>query len=157
MRTFAALLLLTAPPLLADGGTIQLRQEAGPYLITVFTTPADISILIQNRASLQPVLDADVSIRIGDTQLQATHQAAQNKLLYAAPLAAEKPGKLDFTVDVNHGSIVSGTLNIAQPTPMLASNWEYLAVPPVFILLFALREWLIRRKARLRDVGRSHI
>ena len=149
MRTFAALLLLAAPSLFADGGTVQLRQEAGPYLITVFTAPADISVLIQNRASMQPVLDADVQIRIGETQLVATHQAAQNKLLYAAPLAAEEVGKLDFTIDVNHGSIVSGTLNIAQPTPVLASNWEYLALPPVFILLFAVREWLIRRRAIL--------
>ncbi len=148
MRKYAALLLTIAPSLFADGGTVQLRQEAGPYLITVFTAPADISVLIQNRTSLQPILDADVQIRIGDTQLHAKHQQAQNKLLYAAPLAAE-PGKLDFTIDVNHGSIVSGTLNIAQPAPMLASNWEYLAVPPVFILLFAVREWLIRRRAIL--------
>ncbi|HYL78466.1 MAG TPA: hypothetical protein VEU96_30015 [Bryobacteraceae bacterium] len=149
MRTFAALLLLTAPSLFADGGTVQLRKEVGPYLITVFTAPEDISVLIQNRTSLQPILDADVLIRIGETQLHATHQAAQNKLLYAAPLAAEEPGKLDFTIDVNHGSIVSGTLNIAQPAPMLASNWEYLALPPVFILLFAVREWLVRRRAIL--------
>lgn len=149
MRKYAALFVLIAPSLFADGGSVQLRREAGPYLITVFTAPGDISVMIQNRTSLQPVLDADVSIRIGDTQLHATHQQAQNKLLYAAPLAAEEPGKLDFTIDVNHGSIVSGKLNIAQPTPMLASNWEYLAVPPVFILLFAVREWLVRRRAIL--------
>jgi len=149
MRNYAALLLLISPSLFADGGTVQLRQEAGPYLITVFTAPGDMSVLIQNRTTLQPILDADVEIRIGDTQLVATHQAVQNKLLYAVPLAAQEPGKLDFTVDVNRGSVVSGTLNITQPAPMLASNWEYLALPPIFILLFAVREWLVRRRAIL--------
>jgi hypothetical protein len=53
----------------ADGGSIQLRREAGDLAITAFTSPvplsvglSDISVLIQNRNALDPVLDADVRL-----------------------------------------------------------------------------------------------
>ncbi|MEI9975838.1 MAG: hypothetical protein WDO73_29525 [Ignavibacteriota bacterium] len=62
-----ALLILIQSTALADGGTVQFRSEAGPYVITLFTTPTpltagpiDISLLLQDRDGLTPVLDADV-------------------------------------------------------------------------------------------------
>jgi hypothetical protein len=39
-------------------------------------------------------------------------------------------------------------LDVAPAEPMLASNWGYLALPPVFILIFSIREWLVRREKR---------
>ena len=69
LLTFVA--MLAPARLFADGGTIQLRKEAGALLITVFTSPsplsagpADISVLLQKRNGLDPVLDADVSMRL---------------------------------------------------------------------------------------------
>jgi hypothetical protein len=147
MRKFAGLLLIFSAIAFADGGKVLLRQESGAFSITVFLASSDLSVLVQDRTTLQPVLDADVTIRIGETQIQATHENAQNKLLYAAPLAVE-PGDYNFTVDVNHGTNVSGALNIVQPAPMLASNWEYVAVAPAFILIFIIRQWLIHRRSR---------
>ncbi|HEV2690130.1 MAG TPA: hypothetical protein VGV35_16345 [Bryobacteraceae bacterium] len=156
MRRCAAFLLLLCPLVFADGGRVQLRQEAGPFLITVFLASADISVLVQDRASLQPVLDAAVAIRIGDTLTRATREQAQNKLLYAATIPLEEPGRHDFTVDVKRGetlATVGGTLDIAPPAPLLASNWEYLALPPIFVVIFAIREWLIRRRINSTIAG----
>ena len=145
MRTLAALLLLSLPSF-GDGGKVLLRQESGLYTVTVFLAAADLSVLVQDRATLQPVLDADVVIRVGETLLKATHDQAQNKLLYATTLPTDESGERDFTVDVNHGTVFSGMVNVAPPAAMLASNWEYVAVPPVLILVFAIREWLVRRR-----------
>jgi predicted anti-sigma-YlaC factor YlaD len=63
------LMILTQAVAFADGGAVQFRQEAGGFAITVFTSPAplsagavDISLLLQNRNGLEPVLDASVSL-----------------------------------------------------------------------------------------------
>src|ERR1700688_1690651 len=83
----------------ADGGTVQLREEAGDLVITVFTSPGplsvgpvDISLLLQNRNGLEPVLDANVFVFLRENasaaefQTRPTREQAQNKLLYAAPV-----------------------------------------------------------------------
>src|SRR5271154_2989462 len=103
MRTFWAipLLLLCAPPMFSDGGAIQMRQETSVFIITVFAAPvplrpgpADISVLVQDRTSQNPVLDAKVFIQT----VQATHAQAQNKLLYAASLNLDSPGEWKYSV-----------------------------------------------------------
>src|SRR5260370_477470 len=63
------------PPAFASGGTVHGRRRAGSLLITVSTTPAPlsagpgvISLLVQTRNGLDPVLDANVSLLLrGDT------------------------------------------------------------------------------------------
>lgn len=135
----------------ADGGRVQLRQESGPFLITVFLASSDLSVLVQDRATQQPILDAIVFVEIGDTQWSATREQAQNKLLYSTPVKVDEAGKQSFTVDIQHGNdhaAVSGAIDVPKPSLMLASNWQYVALPPVFIALFAVREWLVRRRAR---------
>ena len=73
MTTFnlsvSILLMLAQAIALADGGAVELRKEAGAFVITVFTSPAplssgpvDVSLLLQNRNGLEPLLDADVSL-----------------------------------------------------------------------------------------------
>src|SRR2546425_1814223 len=92
-------MILAQATAFADGGTVQLRKEAGPLVITVFSSPAplsagpvDISLLLQNRTGLEPVLDATVSLVLradtSGTEIRArpTREQAQNKLLYAAPV-----------------------------------------------------------------------
>src|SRR5260370_621938 len=86
--------MLAQATVFADGGLVQLRKEAGAFVITVFTSPAplsagpvDISLLLQNRNGLEPVLDASVSLLLradaSSTELRAraTREQAQNKLL----------------------------------------------------------------------------
>ncbi|HTW79744.1 MAG TPA: hypothetical protein VME23_09405 [Terracidiphilus sp.] len=162
LLTFVA--VLAPARLFADGGTVQLRKEAGALLITVFTSPsplsagtADISLLLQNRNGLKPVLDANVSMRLrpdaSDTEIQArpTRQQAQNKLLYAAPVTFSKSGKwrLALTIFRNgERTDATGTIDVAPAPQKALSYWSYIAFPPLMIALFVVREQLISRKAR---------
>ena len=109
--------MLAPARLFADGGTVQLRKEAGALLITVFTSPsplsagpADISVLLQKRNGLDPVLDADVAMRlrtdapnteIPEIHARPTRQQAQNKLLYAAPVTFSESGKWRLAVTIS--------------------------------------------------------
>jgi len=160
---FPLLMILARAAALADGGTVQLRKEAGPFVITVFTSPAplsagpvDISLLLQNRNGLEPVLDAGVSLILhgpsgAGISARPTREQAQNKLLYAAPVTFAEPGqwRLDITI-LKDGQRTSatGTIDVAPAPEMAASYWSYIAFPPLVIVGFAVRERLIRRRQK---------
>ena len=149
----------------ADGGTVQLRRETGDLVITVFTSPsalsvgpADISLLVQNRNGLEPVLDANVFVFLRENasgaefQAHPTREQARNKLLYAAPVMFSKPGKWQITVTVARNGQetgVEGILDVA-PAPGHAelSYAGYIAFPPIMIVLIMVRERLIRRRSK---------
>jgi hypothetical protein len=159
-----ALAIVAQATTFADGGTVQLRKEVGNLAITVFTSPAplsvgraDISLLIQNRFGLEPVLDADVRVILHgqssnvDFQVRPTRTQAQNKLLYAAPVIFPKPGNWQIAVVVDRNGKeagVAGTLEVAPAPARAAAYAGYIAFPPVMIVLFVIRERLIRRKSR---------
>ena len=150
-----AILLALSRALLADGGAIQSRQEAGPFVVTVFAAPAELSVLVQNRETLEPDLDATVSIRLqhgdSDVTVPATRERAHNKLLRAAAVNLDDPGEWRYTVTVSRSgaqATVTGTLNVTPIEPKLASYWSYLAFPPVCIALFAIHQRLKRKKSR---------
>lgn len=158
-RSICALAILAAP-LFADGGVMLSRQESSPFVITVFAAPVplrsgpiDLTVLVQTRAALEPVLDANVSIRLdGDSQIvaAASRSHAQNKLLYAATLNLPRPGTWKYTVSVKSPAgqaAISGGFQAAEPAPPLAAYTFYLAIPPVFIAIFVLHQWLSRRSA----------
>jgi len=159
LRWMCALAVATTP-LFADGGTVLSRQESGSFVVTVFATPVplragpiDLSVLVQRRDSLEPVLDANVSIRLdGNSQIvaAATRSQAQNKLLYAASLNLPQPGAWMYTVSVNSPAgqaTMSRGFQADGPAPPLAAYAFYLAIPPVFIAIFMLHQWLSRRSA----------
>ena len=168
LKLLLTLVAILAPArLFADGGTVQLRKEAGALVITVFTSPsplsvgpADISLLLQQRSGLDPVLDADVSMRLRtdapDTEIPEIHvrptrQEAQNKLLYAAPLTLSESGKwrLALTIFRNgERTDTTGTIDVGRAPGKALSYWSYIAFPPLMIALFVVRERLISRKAR---------
>src|SRR5229473_3729480 len=134
-----ALAILTQASAWADGGTVLLRQEAGDLVITVFASPSplsvgpiDISLLLQNRNGLEPVLDADVSLLLhkGDAQgieLQArpTREQARNKLLYAAPVTFSEPGKWQIAVAVRRNGKETSAVGVLEvaPTPNHAASY----------------------------------
>jgi len=156
--------ILAQASALADGGAVQLRKEAGPFVITVFTAPAplsagpvDISLLLQNRNGLEPVLDANVSLLLraqdsgSEIRARATREHAQNKLLFAAPITLAESGKWQLTVTIQRNgerTDATGTIAVAPTREMVASYWGYIAFPPLIIVLFVIRERLIRRKAK---------
>jgi len=150
----------------ADGGTVQLRKEAGALVITVFGSPAplsagpvDISLLVQNRNGLEPVLDANVSLLLradaSGTEIQArpTREQAQNKLLYAAPVTLAESGKWQLAITIlrnGERTEATGAIDVSSAPEMAASYWSYIAFPPLVIVVFVVREWLLRRRLELR-------
>lgn len=166
MKARAALLsLVIAGVAHADGGTLRIRDDAGPLRISVFTTPeplragfADLSVLVQRRDADASVLDAEVALHLdgpaasGSIDARATRAAATNKLFYAATVALPTPGIWNLRVNVRDGGdsfTVTGVLPVEAPAPRLLSLWPYLALPPIAVLLFAIREWRRRKRAPL--------
>lgn len=149
---------LFAPLLLADGGAVLLHQEAPPYVVTVFASPAppqagriDVSVLLQSAETLEAVLDAPVTFEFvhGDARVQAvaTHGAAQNKMLYAASVALEEPGEWRYSVRAGTAGLqVQGVLAVGAKSTKLETYWFYLALPFVFLAVFALHQYLKLRR-----------
>jgi hypothetical protein len=163
-----ALVILAQATALADGGTVQLRREAGGLVITVFTSPSplsvgpvDISLLLQDRDSLEPVLDAKIAVLLhrdamttDDSEIEfevvPTREQARNKLLYAAPVMLSQPEKWRIAVSVlrdGKKTDAVGILEVMRAPGDEVSYAGYIAFPPVMIGLFLLRERLIRRRS----------
>lgn len=170
-----ALLLIPTSRTLADGGAVLTQQKTGPYLVTLFGSPtplragpADLSVMVQDAATGNPVLDQSVSIKVQAAVdphstawvppccsmrtmtgvVPATHDAAQNKLLYAANVVLPSSGVHEVIVRIggDTGEILSTTLSVEPPAPPVTSYWMYLALPPVFIGAFALNQRIRRRR-----------
>src|SRR5262249_54798006 len=131
------------------------RLSAAPAVLGV--GPADLSVLVQSRPDDASVLDARVAITAvppeGTTAapvtVDATHDAATNKLLYAATVALPVPGTWTARVMVQRDTEradVSCELPVVPATGTLARIWPYLAVPPLAVSLFALHQWLLARR-----------
>jgi len=160
------LMILTQAAAFADGGAVQFRQEAGGFAITVFTSPAplsagavDISLLLQNRNGLEPVLDASVSLLLraqdsgAEIHARATREQARNKLLYAAPVTLPESGRWNLTITIMRNgerTEAMGTMDVAPTSQMVASYWGYIAFPPLVIAAFFAHVWLLRRRMQLR-------
>ncbi len=158
------LVCVTAAALYADGGTLQLRQASGPLVLSVFTAPAtiragnvDFSVLVQKAAGLDPLLDANVEVRAENgagivVSKAATHDNAQNKLLYATSLNLRTAGDWKFTVRVQDSASieqVSGKLVAEAGEPRFLAHWPQWAFVPVLLLLFVFHQSLkVRQQAR---------
>jgi len=111
-----AALVLSWPSLaLANGGTIQLGNEpAGPYRVTVMTSPsplivgtADVSVMVTSADMVTVVPDATVLLIVtpvgktaAATRYPATHANATNRLFYAANIPFTQTGRYAFTIQV---------------------------------------------------------
>jgi hypothetical protein len=162
-RAAAAVLLavLGCAPAAADGGRVRARREAGPLAITVFTAPdplragrADVSVLVQDRASGEVLLDAAValSLRGPDGQTHALEAVSgTNRLLKAAVVDLPVAGAWELEVSVRRAervTTVSCELPVGPPVSGLAGIWPLVAIPPAAIALFVLRGWLRPRRTK---------
>jgi len=159
----AGLLLLTGV-LFADGGTLQFHKEAGPFDITLFSSPtplragtADLSVMVQRTPDRSSVQDASVSLHLKKSEpdnileviAPATHAKATNKLLYAARVHLPSAGAWSVDVEVSEGgksATASGQLNVLPPEAPATTYWGYFALVPFVILLFVFNRWLKRRR-----------
>jgi hypothetical protein len=166
MKPLSILVLAMAAqaPAWSDGGTVQLRRDTGDIVITVFTSPSrlsvgpvDISVLLQSRNGLEPVLDAEVFVFLRENasgvefQAHPTREQARNKLLYAAPIMFPQPGQWRIAVRVVRNgkqTEAGGILEVAPAHNQAISYAGYVAFPPIMIALFVVRERLIRRRSK---------
>ena len=153
------LLIAGARSALADGGTIISRDKIGGLVITTFasalrTGVVDLSVMIQNREGLDPVLDATVELTLTapdgrEITAVATQAQAQNKLLYAVPVTFDQPGRWTLSMVVSRTGIsVSTGARFEVVSSSAVKYWKYLAIPPAFLVLFTLHQWLWRRQGR---------
>jgi hypothetical protein len=154
---------LFAALLYGDGGIVQFRQEAGPFVVTLFSTPsplragpAYLSVLVESAQNQSPVLDASVVLQLRDAQgtevnAPATHGQATNKLLYAALPVIPKAGNWAIRVKVtrnNETSMAAGTIQVLAAPPALIHYWPYFAIVPCAVGLFALNQYLKAKQRR---------
>ncbi len=165
----SALLLL--PSLAAaDGGTLRLSEKKDGYRIAVFTTPtplraglADISVLVQEAATGEPVSGVPVSITVqkydgghhvlmvgGEICHPATTQAATNKLYYAATFILPEPGWYSVEVSIigAKGPTNAGfDVEAAEPLPPVLTVLPWVGWPLLAIALFIIHQLLVRWKS----------
>jgi cytochrome c oxidase assembly factor CtaG len=145
------------------GGVVRLTEKIGAFVITVFTEPTplragpvEITVLVQDRDSQRPVLDVEVTVLVLEresdgppTRIEATRQNATNKLMYAAPVHLPAAGPWELQVTVRQGAVMADVafeVTAHPPRPLLLSSWPYLALIPLAIGLFGLRQWISRRR-----------
>ena len=151
---------------LADGGAIQLRKQAGDFLVTLFSEPtpvrvgkADLSVLCERTDSKQAVTDAQVLIHlrrpgsggtIMEIALPAKRSESKNGLLYAAVANLTEPGKWPVRIDVRTGSdeaMVTGIMEVLPSQPAIVTYWPFFVAVPLLALLFAINLRLRRGRA----------
>jgi hypothetical protein len=170
MRSILCLLLVSSlilhPSsfLRADGGAIRLSEQRGSYRITVFTAPTplragpvDISVLVQEAATGEPVSGVQVIIKAEwhgfprvVRQHPATTEAATNKLYYAATFDLPEPGWYSVEVSIEGAmgeAQVCFELDAVDPAPPWLAMWPWVGWPVLAILLFGIHQLLVRWRA----------
>jgi hypothetical protein len=154
----------------ADGGAVRLRERAGSYQITVFTSPTpfragpvDVSVLVQDDATGECVPEARVTVRLeapGTGRVReypATAEAATNKLFRAAEFRLTEPGWWEVTVAVEGPrgpALVRFGVQADEPLPRWLDLWPWFGWPALAVALFGVHRVLVRRKIK-REVGRG--
>ena len=146
----------------ADGGTLRLRQQAGSYQITVFTAPTplcagpvEISVLVLDGASGEPVPAARVAVRLvaRDSGVVVEHTAdalaATNKLFHAAVVELPKAGWWDVEVTVTGPrgtALLQFAMEADEAPPGWLEFWPWFAWPALAVALFGLHQRLVYRR-----------
>jgi cytochrome c oxidase assembly factor CtaG len=112
-----------------DGDVVRLQENSGPFRISVFTAPdplragrCDVSVLVQDRDSGDPIVDAPVSLSIvrpdaandPSAQTRATVADSSVKLLESGTVTLPRKGAWSLRVTVRRGTSegeVRATLN----------------------------------------------
>ena len=142
---------------------MRLRERAGRYQITVFTSPTplragpvDVSVLVQDTATGEFVPEAWVTVCLKAPgaghvlECPATTEAATNKLFRAAELRLPEPGWWDVAVAVEgpHGpALVRFEIQADEPPPRWLDLWPWFGWPALVVALFGIHHVFVRRKA----------
>ena len=146
----------------ADGGVMRAREEQGGWLIHVATSPqplvagtSDVSVLVQEAASLKLDSAAEVRVRINPRErpgemieLLASTEAATNKL-FRACLVELSPGWHDVSVTCANGertAKVNFEMEVGAPPATGGKLWPWIAWPVVPVFLFAVRQRRVHKR-----------
>jgi hypothetical protein len=146
----------------ADGGRLQMRQAAGPFVVSLFTTPeslavgpADLSVLVEEQGSV--LLDADVIVTltpedasVAPVIARLSHAHTMNRLMEDAVLQLPRAGRWRAVVRVREaGREASATtdLMVANHSARRGTIWLFAVLPLCAIALFA---WVQTEKRRAR-------
>jgi hypothetical protein len=167
-RVLAVLLFLcTAAAAHADGGRLQMRQAAGPFVISLFTQPeslglgqADLTAMIEEQGSGKVLLDSDVVITLTPEDEQGkpivvhlSHAHASNRLLQDAVVQLPRAGRWRTAIQVNdsgRSASVTTDLTVGDYSARRGTVWVFALFPVFAIALFAWVQ-IGKRSARGRD------
>jgi hypothetical protein len=170
----SVLCILIAPPsgLRADGGTMRLLERVGGYRITVFTDPTplragsvDVSVFVQDADTGEPAAGVQIMVQAAPRGRPdqavghaATAEAATNKLFRSAIFELPESGWWDIEAKVD-GERGQGRVRFDVEVADRPPSWETLAPwvgwPALAVLLFAVHQALVRRKARIAKKTRT--
>jgi hypothetical protein len=151
----------------ADGGRLQMRQAAGPFVVSLFTTPeslavgpADLSVMVEEQGSV--LLDADVVVtlisqdqEVAPVVAHLSHAHATNRLLEDAVVQLSHAGRWHAVVHVREAgrteagreASVATDLTVANYSARRGTVWLFLLLPLCAVALFA---WVQVVKLRMR-------
>jgi len=149
----------------ADGGAMRLSERAGGYWITVFTDPTplrggpvDVSVFVQDADTGELAPGVRITVQAAPrgrpreaVRHDATVEAATNKLFRSAIFDLPESGWWEFeaAVDGERGRAqVRFEAEAADPPPSWQAMAPWVGWPALAIVLFAVHQMMVRRKAR---------
>ena len=148
----------------ADGGRLQLRQGAGPFVVSLFTTPeslavgsADLSVMVEEQGGSSVLLDPDVVVTLTSEDASSapviahlSHAHAANRLLQDAVVQLPRAGRWHAVIhvsDTGREASVATELTVANYSARRGTVWLFAVLPLCAIALFA---WVQVAKQRAR-------
>jgi hypothetical protein len=156
----------------ADGGAIQFQGDVESLHVTVFTLPPilgagaiDVTVLIQDRTTLFPLLDARVTfdlseqatdslkkkawfppacaldVPLSQAAIPASLNHGENRLLYGAIVQIPSSGIWKLKINIERDSktkSVSTLLKVNPPPSPPLAYWHLFILPPLGVLGFIL-------------------
>jgi hypothetical protein len=146
----------------ADGGRLQMRRVAGPFVVSLFTTPespavgpADLSVMVEEQGSV--LLDADVVVTltpedagIAPVVAHLSHAHVTNRLLQDAVIHVPRGGRWHTVVHVSERgreATAATDLMVASYSARRGTVWFFLLLPVCAVALFA---WVQIAKRQMR-------
>jgi hypothetical protein len=155
--TVVALIQATA---FADGSAVQFRMPSGELDVTLFASPRpiaagviELSLLVQDKSGTELALDAYASMVLRGPSGSILNASAIRRRagLYEAWVTFDRPGKWEVTLKLQRNGeqySIGGNIDVA-PRPSKGSSYAgYLAFPPIAVVLFVVREILLRRRSK---------
>ncbi len=159
------LLLLLTGRAFADGGRLRFRKPAGPFTVTLFTTPdpltrgrADFSVAVERDGSIGLVENAHVTFVLTPQSdpthrliLHASRSQATSRFLQAANFSLPSPGLWSIAVFVREGNQIgqcTGHFRVRKQDLATSERAWQIAFVPIMVLLFFVHQWRKREVAR---------